>query len=94
MRGSTAAVSYNLYLAACLISYPSNSEIKSLTLTWIITNIPAWVWPDDKVNKYENQPWSQFAGDDLKNFAKTGFDNCVTREPPRLNTGWLKATPL
>lgn len=52
-----------------------------------------WVWPNDKVNKYENQPWTRFDERDMKNFTKTGFDDCVVRKPPRLNAGWMKATP-
>jgi len=51
-----------------------------------------WVWPNDRANKYLNQPWSQVTESDLRTLERTGFADCVTRNPTRLSAGWLKTT--
>jgi hypothetical protein len=56
-------------------------------------NYPAWIWPNDKKNDRENQPWSQMTERDLANLKKTSFDDRLTDKPRGLNAGWLKATP-
>lgn len=53
---------------------------------------PAWVWPNDSVDKYRNQPWSQITARDAETFAKAGFTDCLKGKPPKFNAGWLKTT--
>jgi len=53
---------------------------------------PSWVWPNDKVNKYHNQPWSQITQDDETKIRSAGFDDCIFRNPSRFLAGWMKTS--
>lgn len=53
-------------------------------------NYTGWVWPNDKVNKYENQPWSQITEKDEKAITRAGFDDCIQDKPRLLKAGWMK----
>jgi len=48
------------------------------------------VWPIDKINKFENQPWSQITESDKKSISKLGFEDCISKKPTKFNAGWLK----
>ncbi len=49
-----------------------------------------WIWPKDKVNKYENQPWVRLTERDHRTITKAGFDDCIQSNPPLLSAGWMK----
>jgi len=49
-----------------------------------------WIWPNDKVNKWENIAWTQITGDDAKNLVGAGFRDCVGPTGTQLKAGWLK----
>lgn len=51
---------------------------------------PAWVFPDDTVNKFENGAWTQITESDRKKLERTGFTDCIGRKPTSLNAGWMK----
>jgi len=53
---------------------------------------PAWVWPLNEINKYENTPWSQITAADRKNIERAGFGDCIRAKPSALCAGWLKTT--
>ena len=51
-----------------------------------------WVWPSDKVNRFENQPWSTITDSDRKLVSHHGFEDCIQKKPPLLKAGWMKTT--
>ena len=51
-----------------------------------------WIWPNDKENRYQNQPWSRITESDLRSLNRTGFADCILSKPTRLAAGWLKTT--
>jgi hypothetical protein len=53
---------------------------------------PAWVWPDDKKDKFQNQAWSQITDGDIKTLTSAGFDDCIQKRPSKINAGWMKTT--
>ena len=53
-------------------------------------NYSGWVWPYDKVNKFENMPWSQITEKDLKSITKAGFEGTLQNNPRLLKAGWMK----
>jgi len=53
---------------------------------------PAWIWPNDRVNMYANQPWSQITERDLADLESAGFSKDVGGTPKRINAGWMKTT--
>jgi hypothetical protein len=53
---------------------------------------PSWVWPNDKVNKFHNQHWSQITQDDEIKIRNVGFDDCIFRSPSRFLAGWMKTS--
>ena len=53
-------------------------------------NYTGWVWPADKINKYENQPWKQITEKDRKTITNAGFADCIQEKPSLLKAGWLK----
>ncbi|MBI4332454.1 MAG: hypothetical protein HY673_14370 [Chloroflexi bacterium] len=53
---------------------------------------PAWVWPKDTVNKFENQPWSLITEKDSATLTKAGFEDRIQTKPQLLKAGWLKTT--
>lgn len=55
-------------------------------------NYMGWVWPLDKVNKYENQEWSQITENDRSSIIRAGFDDCIQTKPSLLKAGWMKTT--
>jgi hypothetical protein len=55
---------------------------------------PSWVWPNDKVSKFENQAWTQITQKDQDNIDRAGFSDCIEQHPTRFNAGWLKTTGL
>ncbi|MFX0199744.1 MAG: hypothetical protein ACFFCW_26780 [Candidatus Hodarchaeota archaeon] len=53
-------------------------------------NYTGWVWPLDRANKFENQPWSMITENDRKNITRAGFGDCIDDKPRLLKAGWLK----
>lgn len=49
-----------------------------------------WVWPLDRINKFENQPWSQITTSDAEAIERAGFADCIHRKPTQLRAGWMK----
>ena len=55
-------------------------------------NYTGWVWPADRINKYENQSWKQITEKDRKTITRAEFADCIQENPPLLKAGWLKTT--
>jgi len=53
-----------------------------------------WVWPLDKINKYNNQTWTQITERDAKTLDKAGFSDCIQDKPRLLKAGWMKTTGI
>lgn len=51
-----------------------------------------WVWPDDAVNKFENQAWTQITERDLASIERAGFEDRIQRTPSLLKAGWMKTS--
>jgi len=51
-----------------------------------------WVWPNDRIDKYCNQPWTQLTERDLKDVSASGFGDCIEGKPRLLAAGWMKTT--
>lgn len=51
-----------------------------------------WVWPDDKINKFNNQTWSQITVNDEASVRQAGFEDCIQTKPSLLKAGWMKTT--
>jgi hypothetical protein len=51
-----------------------------------------WVWPLDKVNKYENQAWTMITEKDKKMITHYGFEDCIQKKPSLLKAGWMKTS--
>lgn len=51
-----------------------------------------WVWPNDRVNKFENQPWTQITEKDKSTISAVGFEDCIQTKPSLLRAGWMKTT--
>lgn len=51
-----------------------------------------WVWPNDRVDKYRNQAWTQFTDSDRRTLEAKGFGAAIRGTPPMLRAGWLKTT--
>ncbi|WP_033542892.1 hypothetical protein [Planococcus sp. CAU13] len=57
-----------------------------------VRNYTGWVWPLDKINKNENQYWSQITEKDEQHLLRANFADCIERKPSLLNAGWMKTT--
>lgn len=55
-------------------------------------NYVGWVWPLDRINKYENQAWSQITENDIIMIRRIGFDDCIQTKPTLLRAGLMKTT--
>lgn len=51
-----------------------------------------WIWPLDRVDRYENQPWSRVTQKDRTTIAGAGFDDCIHGKPCLVRAGWMKTT--
>jgi len=51
-----------------------------------------WIWPNDKIDKFKNQPWSQITDDDVTKLTRAGFSDCIQRDPSQINAGWMKTS--
>ncbi len=49
-----------------------------------------WVWPNDKVNRFKNQPWTQMTEGDVRSVTRAGFADRILSNPRRLDAGWMK----
>ena len=56
------------------------------------TKYPGWVWPDDHVSKFDNQPWTQITQDDRKMLTGHGFADSIPPAHGQLHAGFLKTT--
>jgi len=80
----------------CNLMLPYN--FKLYMIGWILKDeflkrckkYPAYVWPKDSVNKFENQPWNQITDNDKKAIERAGFSDCLESKPRKFNAGWLK----
>ncbi len=53
-------------------------------------NYTGWVWPLDRINKYENQPWSQITEKDRTSIERAGFGDCIQEKTRLMKAGWMK----
>lgn len=51
-----------------------------------------WVWPWDKVNRFENQLWSTITENDLGLLSKLGLHDQLRQNPVYINAGLMKTT--
>jgi len=51
-----------------------------------------WVWPNDKVNRFANQPWSQVTEEDKETLEAAGFADCIQTKPKLARAGFMKTT--
>lgn len=51
-----------------------------------------WVWPNDRIDRHQNRPWSQITENDRRTIARAGFVDCIQTRPPLLRAGWMKTT--
>lgn len=58
----------------------------------ICRNYSGWVWPDDRVNRFENQPWTQITEKDKATISSASFGDCIQTKPSLLKAGWMKTT--
>lgn len=56
----------------------------------VCMNYPSWVWPIDKIDKFQNQNWSQLTESDVKSITKLGFQHAITKKPTKFSAGWMK----
>ncbi|AKG05318.1 hypothetical protein AAV35_011385 [Salimicrobium jeotgali] len=84
----------------CNLILPRNYTL--FVLGWITkedylaacTKYTGWVWPNDRVDKYKNQPWSQITEKDRKMLKKTGFERYISSNPRLIDAGFMKTTGL
>lgn len=55
---------------------------------------PAWIWPNDKNDKYLNQAWSQITDRDRQLLKKLSIPAAVKTDPSRIEAGLLKTGGL
>lgn len=48
-----------------------------------------WIWPNDRENKFHNQPWNMFTDKDRQTLTRAGFIDSAS-ESIQLGAGWLK----
>ncbi len=77
----------NLIMPRDFVLYFIGWTDKSKFLT-DVKRFPAWIWPDDKLNKFENQPWNRITERDRKAIESAGFASSLTKD--HFNSGWLK----
>lgn len=76
------------------------NDFKVYYLGWIVKSdfiekckkYVGWVWPQDSVSKYDNQPWDQITEKDYKRLSSLGFGECIQKKPSLLKAGWLKTS--
>lgn len=51
-----------------------------------------WVWPLDRENKFNNQPWNQITENDLSMLTRAGFADTIQKDPSLLKSGFMKTT--
>lgn len=82
----------------CNVVLPSSYKLyfigwtKKQTFLKNCSKYPGWIWPTDKITKYENQPWSWITENDVKLFTKCGFEDAMKKKPTRVEAGFLKTT--
>ena len=80
----------------CNLILPDN--FKLYLIGWILKSeflerckkYPAYIWPNDKVNKFENQIWNQITTEDRKMLIKCGFEDRIVNSPPEIKAGFMK----
>lgn len=53
---------------------------------------PGWVWPIDKVSKFENTPWTQVTQDDVNKYEKLGLELSRDTKTKALQCGLMKTS--
>jgi len=84
----------------CNLILPTSYELNFLG--WLLKDeflatfkkYPGYIWPDDKTDSSKNQEWSQITENDLKTITKLDIEDCISKEPTRLNAGLLKGMAL
>lgn len=51
-----------------------------------------WIWPQDSVDRFKNQPWDQLTERDRNMLERKGFKDCMPQKGDPLQAGWLKTT--
>lgn len=74
---------YTLYLIGWLTKEEFLEACKKYT---------GWVWPYDRVSRFNNQAWEQITDDDRKKITRAGFADCIQEKPRLVKAGWLKTT--
>lgn len=58
----------------------------------LCTKYSGWVWPDDHVSKFDNQPWIDITEKDRTMLSQHNFADAIPAKRSQLHAGFLKTT--
>jgi hypothetical protein len=85
-------------LGFCNLILPSDYKLYCigwLPKTEFLTQLrkyKGWIWPNDSIDRFKNQAWSQITANDRKTFSRVGLADCLTYKPSAVNAGWMKTS--